>query len=135
MTNLLTVRLIPKAVMNPRGLSGKLNSPLRRPHKAVLRTTFNQNHLLSFLTPTNTGERKPEAISRIASNVDKDQMFFVSHTRAIPRPDCFRDFRFRRLHRGGAEDAEEKRQKLFYSLRILCLCGEQFSFCLAVLPR
>jgi hypothetical protein len=67
-------------------------------HKAVLGTTFNRdNLLLSSLVPTNTGERKPEAIPGIAPNVDKDQMFFVSHSSRRPRiAIVFWDFRFRR---------------------------------------
>jgi hypothetical protein len=51
-------------------------------YKAVFGTTFNGDHVLLFsLVPTNTGERKPKAIPGIAPNVDKDQMFFVSHSK------------------------------------------------------
>jgi hypothetical protein len=78
-----------EAVINP--FAGDLESRIfsfRGVHKAILRMTFNRDHLLlSFLVPTNTGERKPEAVPDIASNVDKDQMFFVSHSRTIPRLD------------------------------------------------
>ena len=76
---------IPEAVINP--FAGDLESRIfsfRGVHKAILRMTFNRDHLLlSFLVPTNTGERKPEAVPGIASNVDKDQMFFVSHLRVV----------------------------------------------------
>lgn len=119
---------IPEAVINP--LAGDLESRIfsfRGVHKTVLRTTFNRDHLpLSFLVPTNTGERKPEAVPGIASKVDKDQMFFVSHSSAIPRHDYFRDFVD---YTAAALRTEEKRNKTALQL---CLCGERFSL-LAVL--
>jgi hypothetical protein len=54
-------------------------------YKAVLGTAFDRDHVLLFsLAPTNTGEGEPKATSRIALSGDKNQMFFVSHSRLRP---------------------------------------------------
>ena len=83
MTELLAEVVILNMGIHPlaRYLDSRIFS-FRGAYKAVLGTTFNGNHVLLFsLVPTNTGERKPKAIPGIAPNVDKDHMFFVSHSR------------------------------------------------------
>lgn len=83
MTELLAKVVILNMGIHPlaRYLDSRIFS-FRGAYKAVLGTTFNGDHVLLFsLVPTNTGERKPKAIPGIAPNVDKDQMFFVSHSR------------------------------------------------------